>query len=191
MLAYKDVCTIGTGLILISSSFIMGVFYANQTYDYHLLFGQNIDQSHFDNSLRHYQTLYDTASPVLGGLGFISVLGLIGCLIKIYKPNPDLQMFEYASMIMFVVGICLFITNIKTGIESSVSGNWGEVTENQGLAVIASSNILLLMVFIGVVVLQAGLWYSNWEHQQRLAKFYAEETAAPAEAQPTEGKKEK
>ena len=46
---------------------------------------------------------------------------------------------------------------------------------NQGLAVIASSNIILLVVFSGVLVLQAGLWYTNWEYQQRLKTFYSED----------------
>ncbi|SCU96621.1 LAME_0F16864g1_1 [Lachancea meyersii CBS 8951] len=178
MLAYKEISTIGTGLILVATSFIMGVFYANQAYDFHVLFNPQVAQSHFDNSLRHYQTLADTPGAVLGGLAFVTFVGLVGCLIRIYKPNPDLQTFEYASVVMYVIGICLFITNIKTGVESAVSGNWGEVTQNQGVAVIGSSNIILLLVFIGVLVLQAGLWYSNWEYQVRLDKFLAEEAAA-------------
>ncbi|CUS22385.1 LAQU0S05e04192g1_1 [Lachancea quebecensis] len=201
-LTYKDVCTIGTGLILIGTSFIMGVFFANQTYDYHILFNAGLQPSHFENSLRHYQTLYYTAPPVLYALGAVVGLGLVGCLIKVYKPNPDLKVFEYATLVMYVIGVCMFITNIKTGIESSVSGNWGEVTENQGVAVIASSNVILLVIFVGVLVLQAGLWYSHWEYQQRLEQFYAEEakTAAAApttpasEAKPvkqTEAKKQK
>ncbi|SCU87296.1 LADA_0E03136g1_1 [Lachancea dasiensis] len=199
MLSYKELCTIGTGLILAASSFIFGVFYANQAYDYHILFNPRVGQTDFDNSLHHYQLLSQTPLPIFGGLVFVASVGLIGCLIRIFKPNPDLQAFEYATLVMYVVGICLFVTNIKTGVDSSVSGNWGEVTQNQGLAVIASSNILLLVVFLGVIVLQAGLWYSNWEFQQRLQKFYAEEKAAAAaattatssEPKPKESKKQK
>lgn len=170
----------------------MGVFFGNQPYDYHILFNPKIDQSHFDNSLRHYQTLFYTAPPVLYTLGFVTMIGIIGCLIKVYKPNPDLKVFEYATLGMYVLGVCLFITNVKTGIESAVSGNWGEVTENQGLAVVASSNVILLIVFIGVLVLQAGLWYSSWEYEQRLEQFYAAEAAASTTAdakKPADAKK--
>lgn len=182
--AYKDVTTIGTGFILVATSFIMGVFFANQTYDYPLLFNVDATQEHFDNALRHYQTLFHTADNVKYILLGVASLGLIGGLIRVYKPNPDLQLFEYCSLGLYVLGICVFITNVKTGIDCSITRNWGEVTENQGLAVIASSNVIVLLLFIGVIVLQAGLWYTKWEHQQRLQQFYAKEETA--KSQPTE-----
>lgn len=183
MISYKDISTIGTGLILIGTSFIMGVFYANQPYDYHVLFNKNATQLNYDNALRHYQTLYDTAPINYYLLGGIALVGMIGGLIRVYKPNPDLQTFEYCSLGLYVIGICVFITNIKTGIECSISHNWGEVTENQGIAVLGSSNIILLLVFTGVLVLQGGLWYTEWEHQQRLKAFYAQEAAEAAEGE--------
>ncbi|CEP64652.1 Shr3p LALA0_S12e03796g [Lachancea lanzarotensis] len=196
MVSYKELCAIGTTLIVASSTFIMGVFYANQAYDAHVLFNPQVAQSNFDNSLHHYQTLAETPMPVIGGLAFVAFVGLVGCLIRIYKPNSELQTFEYASLVMYVIGICLFITNIKTGIESAVSGEWGEVTPNQGVAVIGSSNIILIVVFIGVLLLQAGLTYSNWEFEQRMTKFLAEEEKEQAasnskKAQSEEPKKQK
>lgn len=172
---YNDICTIGSALILISTSFLMGVFFSNQAYDYHILFNPKMTQQHYNSALNHYQTLYYTGTPVLYILCFIAALGLIGGLIRIYKPESELQMFEYTSLGFFVLGICVFLTNIKTGIESSVSGRWGEVTQNQGLAVIASSNIIILIIFAGVLMLQGGLWYTKWEYQQGLASFYAKE----------------
>lgn len=191
-LSYNDVCTIGTGLILIGTSFIMGVFYANQTYDFPLLFDRDATQEHFDNALRHYQTLFHTAPTVKYIFAGVSLLGLIGGLIRVYKPNPDLQLFEYCSLALYVFGICVFLTNVKTGIDCSITRNWGEVTENQGLAVIASSNIILLLLFVGVIVLQAGLWYSRWELDQRLKVFYANEAAEQtAKVEPETDKKEK
>lgn len=191
MISYKDISTIGTGLILIGTSFIMGVFYANQTYDYPVLFDKNATQLTYDNALRHYQTLYHTAPINYYLLLAVVLVGLLGCLIRVYKPNPDLQTFEYCSLGLYVFGICVFITNIKTGIECSISHNWGEVTENQGIAVLGSSNIILLLLFTGVLVLQGGLWYTEWEHQQRLKTFYAQEAeeAAEAEKSQQQGKK--
>ncbi|AMD19412.1 HBR511Cp [Eremothecium sinecaudum] len=174
---YRDVCTIGSALILMSTCFIMGVFFANQTYDYHILFNPKMTQEHYDNALRHYQTLYYTSPKVLYAFAAFATLGMLGSLARVYKPNPELQLFEYGSMGMYFIGICVFLTNIKTGVESAVHGNWGEVTQNQGLAVIASSNIILLLVFSGVIALQAGLWYTEWEYEQRLAEFNSKEAA--------------
>ncbi|AQZ14542.1 SHR3 (YDL212W) [Zygosaccharomyces parabailii] len=175
MLGYKEACTLGMGLILCASSFIIGVFYANQTYDYRLLFPKESTQADFDNALRHYQTISKTPVPVLVPLGVVTAIGLIGHLIRIYKPNPDLRNFEYASLGLYFFGICVFLTNIKTGLVCSNTHEWGEVTENQGLAVLGSSNIILIIFFIGVLLLQGGLWYTHWDHQVRLKKFYEEE----------------
>ncbi|EGA59511.1 Shr3p [Saccharomyces cerevisiae FostersB] len=160
----------------------MGVFFSNMPYDYHLLFNPNSTQEHFDLALRHYQILHETPLPVIVTLCVVAGIGLVGGTIKVFKPNPELQMFEYCSLGLYVLAICVFLTNVKTGIDCSVSHNWGEVTENQGLAVIASSNIILLVMFAGVIILQIGLWYSNWDLQKRLKEFYAEEEREAANA---------
>ncbi|EDO15942.1 hypothetical protein Kpol_480p29 [Vanderwaltozyma polyspora DSM 70294] len=192
MITYADLCSVGTGLILISSSFLMGVFFANQPYDYDLLFNTSSTQEHFDSALKHYQTLYSTNPRVLYVLLGVTALGFIGSMIRIYKPNPDLQLFEYTSLGLFVFAICVFITNIKTGIECSITHNWGEVNENQGLAVLASSNIIFLLMLVGVILLQGGLWYTNWDYQKRLGEFFAAEQAEQAqqEKQQPESKKQ-
>ncbi|CAI4057727.1 hypothetical protein N7582_000919 [Saccharomyces uvarum] len=182
MFSYSDLCSIGTAMILSATTFLMGVFFSNQPYDYHLLFNANATQEHFDLALKHYQILHDTPFPIVVALGVIALIGLIGGTIKIYKPNPELQMFEYCSLGLYVLAICVFITNVKTGLDCTISHQWGEVTENQGLAVIASSNIILLLMFSGVIILQIGLWYSNWDLQKRLKQFYAEEQQEAANA---------
>ncbi|CAI4323078.1 ALI_collapsed_G0008110.mRNA.1.CDS.1 [Saccharomyces cerevisiae] len=182
MFSYSDFCSIGTAMILSATTFLMGVFFSNMPYDYHLLFNPNSTQEHFDLALRHYQILHETPLPVIVTLCVVAGIGLIGGTIKVFKPNPELQMFEYCSLGLYVLAICVFLTNVKTGIDCSVSHNWGEVTENQGLAVIASSNIILLVMFAGVIILQIGLWYSNWDLQKRLKEFYAEEEREAANA---------
>ncbi|CCE66125.1 hypothetical protein TPHA_0O01580 [Tetrapisispora phaffii CBS 4417] len=181
-LSYEEFCTIGTGLILVSSSFLMGVIFGNQPYDYNVLFKTNSTTEDFAASLNHYQQIYNTNPKVFYVLMGVATLGFIGSMIRIYKPNPELQLFEYTSLGLFVFAICIFITNIKTGVECTISHQWGEVTENQGLAVLASSNIIFLFFLGGTVVLQAGLWYTNWEYQKRLKAFFAEEAAERAAA---------
>ncbi|GAV53119.1 hypothetical protein ZYGR_0AI04010 [Zygosaccharomyces rouxii] len=181
MFTYSDACTVGMGLILSATSFIIGVFYANQAYDYRILFDHSSTQSDFDDALKHYQVLHKTPSPVLTGLAIVAVIGLVGHLIRIYKPNPDLRNFEYGSLVLYFFGVCVCLSNIKTGVISSVTREWGDVTENQGLAVLGSSNIILILFFIGVIMLQGGLWYTRWDHQVRLKQFFQEEAQEEAE----------
>lgn len=190
-LKYADFCSVSTGMIIASTSFLMGVFFANQSYDYDVLFNPAATEEHYKKALLHYQNLFYTPKPPLYALGLVTAIGVIGSLIKVYKPNPDLQLFEYGSLALFVLGVCVFLTNIKTGVESAVHGNWGDVTEFQGIAVIGSSNIILLVVFCGVLVLQAGLWYTNWEYQQRLKAWHEKEARESAKDTVKETKKQK
>ncbi|SMN21331.1 similar to Saccharomyces cerevisiae YDL212W SHR3 Endoplasmic reticulum packaging chaperone [Maudiozyma saulgeensis] len=193
MISYKAMCTLGSAVILVSTSFIMGVFYSNLAYDYKILFQPAlVTAEDFERTLKHYQFLNEVGQPLLYILSAIAFLGLVGHMVRLYKPNEDLKLFEYASLGMFVMGICVFITNIKTGIECSLTGNWGEVTENQGIAVLGSSNIILLCVFLGVLLLQAGLWWANYDLDTRMKQFYAEEAkeaTAKKEQTPKKGGK--
>lgn len=181
MLSYTDACTVGMGLILSATSFLIGVFYANQAYDYRILFRQDSIQSDFNDALKHYQILHKTPLPILIGLGTVAAVGLLGHLIRIYKPNPDLRNFEYGSLVLYFLGVCVCLSNVKTGVTAAVTHEWGDVTENQGLAVLASSNIILIMFLTGVIMLQGGLWYTRWEHQVRLKQFYEEEAREEAQ----------
>ncbi|KAL6948540.1 hypothetical protein ACO0QE_001008 [Hanseniaspora vineae] len=188
---YKEVCSIGTGLILSGTFFVIGLITAQFPYDLPLLFDKNVTQQHFDNSLNHYQNLYYTPKYIMGIYIALYSLGMLGCLIRIYKPHPDLQMFEYGTLILYFLTVCVFLTNVKTGIDSCHYREWGEITENQGLAVIGSSNLIILIIISGVLILQIGLWWTNWDYQGRLQEFFAEEekeanaTAAAAAADAT------
>lgn len=169
-----------TGIIIATASCLIGVFLGSEPYDYQLLFNGQSTQAHFDKALEHYRTLHETPLPVLYILAAVALLGISANIVRIYKPNPELSMFEYCSLGLYVIAVSLFITNIKTGVECAVTGHWGDVTQNEGLAVLASSHVILILVLLGVILLQAGLWYSNMDYQKRLAQFYAEEAAEKA-----------
>ena len=173
---YKDLCSLSSTIIVMSTCFIMGVFYSNLSYDSRILFNSGVptDQD-FDLVLNHYQTLHATPKYLLFGLAFVASLGILGHIVRTFKPNPDLQYFEYGSLILYVLGICLFLTNIKTGIECSITHQWGEVDEHQGLAVLGSSNVILLCIFLGVVFIQGGLWWSTLDYEKRMAEFLERE----------------
>lgn len=191
-LSYKAACSLCSTIILMCTCFIMGVFYSNLSYDSHLLFNPTgPTEADYALVLTHYQTLRATATPLLYILAAIAAVGIIAHLVRTYKPNPELQYFEYGSLIVYILGICVFITNIKTGIDCTITHQWGEVDEQSGLAVLGSSNIILLCVFSGVIFLQAGLWWSTMDYEARLAQFVEEERLQQlkaATAQPTKTK---
>lgn len=115
-------------------------------------------------------------------------LGFIGMGIKIYKPSDDAKYFEYGSLLLYVISICIYLTNLKTGAESAVVGEWGEVDWMTGINVIGASQAMIIFLLGGIIALQVGLYYAEWDYQQRLAaaalddekeKVKEKETPAP------------
>ncbi|CCK72843.1 Shr3p KNAG_0L02270 [Huiozyma naganishii CBS 8797] len=194
MVSYKELCAVSQAVIVGTTCFVSGVFYNNLSYDFHILFpgSSPITDEHFANSLRHYQLLYGTHRFLVYTLGVIAMLGVLAHVVRTYKPNPELQYFEYGSLILYILGVCIFITNIKTGMECAITHQWGEVTENEGLAVLGCSNIIMIAIFTGVLFIQFGLWYSTNDYEKRLKAFQEEEEAeAKAKAKESSTKKGK
>lgn len=180
---YKDLLPVANGLIIAGVFFFLGLLMGNFPYDCKTLFTQEVTQEAFDNSLRHYQTWAEIPRIPLHILHFFIGLGFIGMFIKLYKPSEDTKYFEYGSLLLYVLAVCVYLTNLKTGAESALYGDWGEVDSNTGINVIAASSAMIIFLLGGIITLQAGLFYGEWDYQQRLEVFNREEAErAAAEA---------
>ncbi|GMM36912.1 Shr3 protein [Saccharomycopsis crataegensis] len=178
---YAKLVPIGIGLALSATSFLLGLVYAQVPYTYFTLFSepQPVD---FDESLAHYQRWYRL--PILGyiPLFIVTLLGFTGLLIVLYKPGANLKLYDYTSLGLYFFGVCVAITNIKTGIAAAAYGTWGEVDMPTGINVIGASQCMMVFFLLGVLVLQAGRYYqiiedenSEIEYQQRLKEFEKQE----------------
>ena len=172
---FKDVEDFGLILINLSTFTLFGMLISQWNYDIPVLFDPNASPSHFDRFLQHYFSFNSISIYTVIFYGFIYGLGLLGAIVRVTKPHPDYQLFEYGTFVLIFLFLCVFLTNVKTGIEACSHRKWGDVTEKQGLQVLAASNLILLVILLGVIILQAGLWYTKWEYQKRLNEFYEEE----------------
>lgn len=170
---YKDLIPVGTTLIVGAVCFGLGVIYGNWPYSVETLYRYNTDA--FDLTLRHYQMWANTPPFVHYVFHAVMGLGLIGCFIKLYKPDPESQYFEYGTLALVMLSIVVYLTNLRTGINSCISGNWGEVDQNTGLNVMAASQVMVAVILLGVLVLQGGLYYAELEDRDLQRKFYAEQ----------------
>lgn len=152
----------------------------NFPYDFKTLFTQQVTQEAFDNSLRHYQTWAQVPRVALHIIHAFIGLGFIGMFIKLYKPSEDSKYFEYGSLLLYVLAVCVYLTNLKTGAESALYGEWGEVDPNTGINVIAASSAMIIFLLGGIITLQVGLYYGEWDYQQRLEAFNKEEAEREA-----------
>lgn len=120
--------------------------------------------------------------------GFI---GLAGLVIKLYKPSESNKLFDGGSLFLYTVGIIIYLTNLRRGGASADVRVWGEVDEHTGINIIAASQVLIVLTFLGVLGLQVGQFWAEIE-DQKLAKKFAddEKTRAAAAATAAAAKKD-
>lgn len=177
-----------------ASFYFLGLLSANWIYDFNTLFNANVTTEMFENSITHYKTWAEIPRIPLHVIHAILGLGFIGSFIKIYKPSEDAKYFEYGTLGLYLLTFCVYLTNLRTGAESAVSGNWGDVDSFTGVNVLAASQIIMIILLFGVIMLQCGLYYGEWEYQNRLAAFnkeLEEEKVEESKKSEEESKKEK
>lgn len=183
-MAYQDLLPVGTALIICATSFGLGVIYSNLPYDFNTLW--TMKPGAFETSMAHYAQWVNAPMRVHHILHVVIGLGLSGCFIKLFKPDPEVKYFEYGTLGLMMVGVVIYLTNLRIGANSCISGQWGEVDPNTGINVMAASQFMIVIVLVGVLVLQGGLYYAQWYDQQLRQKFYEEEKKRESGEKPQE-----
>ncbi|CUM45653.1 uncharacterized protein AC631_01577 [Debaryomyces fabryi] len=177
-MAYKDIVPVGSALIIGATSFGLGVFYANLPYDLNTLWRHDETGNAFITSLAHYSIWGNSPAYVHHIFHFVMALGFIGAFIKLYKPSEDAKYFEYGSLFLYMVGVIIYLTNLRIGVNSCLAGEWGEVDMPTGINVMAASQVMIGFALFGVLLLQGGLYYAEWYDNKLKQKFFEEEERA-------------
>ncbi|KAF5213390.1 hypothetical protein E0198_000911 [Clavispora lusitaniae] len=178
-MAYKDIVPVGTGLIICATSFALGVIYANLPYDYFTLW--TFDPNGIERSVAHYSAWANAPMRVHHILHVVALLGLSGCFIKLYKPHPEIKYFEYGTLGLMMVAIVIYLTNLRIGVNSALTGLWGDVDMATGINVMAASQFMMVVALFGVLILQGGLYYAEW-YDKKIQHEFLEKERARADA---------
>lgn len=181
-MAYEDLVPVGSALIIFATSFALGSIYSNLPYDYFTLWSFKADG--VERSVAHYAAWANTPMRVHHLLHVVIALGLVGSFIKLFKPHPDAKLFEYGSLGLMMLAVMIYLTNLRIGVNSASTGQWGEVDATTGINVVAASQFMMVVALVGVLVLQGGLYYATWYEQKIQAEFLAKNPdEAPVEVQ--------
>lgn len=179
----------------------MGILFSSFPYDYNVLWTTPPDREHYFKVLEdHIKFLY-ASPPIITRILHIAIgTGLIGFITKLYKASEANMLFDGASLVLYMAGITVYLTNIVKGFRVVTAGIYGAVegtpiedgTENDyvsredTLRVFAASNTILALVLVGVLTLQAGQWYALRKEEAEIEGF-----AKQAEEKKKAGKKNK
>jgi hypothetical protein len=139
----------------------------------------------------------------------------LGFLLKLYKPSESNMLFDGASLVLYMCGVIVYITNIVKGLRVVSAGSYGEgelvegevvagvkgdisgvegvagVGREDSLRVLSATHTILALVLVGVLVLQAGQWYAERKEGQEMERMREREEKRKAEGRGVSGGKKK
>ena len=147
------------------------MLFSSFPYDYPILWTSALTTpEYFDFLEAHLQFLH-ASPPIIPRILHIAIsIGFIGFFIKLFKPSEANLLFDGASLVLYVIGVVVYITNIVKGLRIITIGDYEQLLEGSteaiigredSLRVLAASNTILALVLVGVLVLQAGQWYAE------------------------------
>jgi hypothetical protein len=161
-----------------ATCFFLGILFACFPYDYPLLWTKEpVTPEYYDQLETHLKFMHQSP-PLIGRLlNIIVSVGFLGFFIKLFRPSEANFLFDGASLILYFIGVAVYIANIVKGLRTVSSGIWDDPAnrgsregENPGetilgrddsLKVLSASNTILALVLVGVLVIQAGQWYAE------------------------------
>ena len=120
---------------------------------------------------------------------------MLGFVTKLYEASQANLLFDGASLVLYMCGVIVYITNIVKGLRVVTAGVYGQtaaveveasnivvdekpdgsnreaIGREDSLRVLAASNTILALVLIGVLVLQAGQWYAQQKEDAEIAEM--------------------
>lgn len=139
---------------------------------------------YFDLQENHIKFLHASPPLISRILHIVIGTGILGFLLKLYKPSEANMLFDGASLVLYMCSVTVYVANIVKGLRTVTAGAYGGPTGPGGdklevkdggyigredsLRVLAASNTILALVLVGVLVLQAGQWYAQRKEQQEI-----------------------
>lgn len=181
-----------TFMIIGPTCFFLGILFAMFPYDFPLLWtSAPVPASYYDQMETHLRFMHGAPPLIARLLNIIVFVGFSGFFIKLFKPSESNMLFDGASLVLYVIGVGIYIANIVKGLRAASSGIWhteefqgtshsGPVTgeillgREDSLKVMAASNTILALVLVGVLVLQAGQWYAERKDIEEMERMEEE-----------------
>ncbi|PHH59192.1 hypothetical protein CDD82_2533 [Ophiocordyceps australis] len=175
---YRGSGSFATFLIIGPTCFFLGILFASFPYDFQLLWTKEpVSDTYYDQLETHLRFMHQSP-PLIGRiLNIMMSVGYLGFFSKLFRPSEANFLFDGASLILYTIGVAVYLSNIVRGLRAISANLWEspEFLENaegrfegeyvlgreDSLKVLAASNTILALVLIGVLILQAGQWYAE------------------------------
>lgn len=141
--------------------------------------------SYYDQLESHLRFIHQSPPLIARLLNIICAVGFLGFFTKLFRPSEANVLFDGASLVLYVIGVGVYVANIVKGLRLVSAGVWDDPQSAEGLIrhegpltgdivlgredslrVLSASNTILALVLVGVLVLQAGQWYAERKEEE-------------------------
>ncbi|POS88219.1 hypothetical protein EPUL_000799 [Erysiphe pulchra] len=180
----RGVSSFATFMIISPVCFFLGILFSALPYDYPLLWTSDVTPDAYYDQLETHLKFIHASPPLISRMLHIAIgIGFFGLFIKLFKPSEANLLFDGASLVLYVVAVVVYISNIVKGLRIVTNGSYGADENDPNLAigrvdslkVLAASNTILALMLVGILVLQAGEWYAERKDHDETAKFVKDE----------------
>ncbi|KAI0022251.1 secretory component protein-like protein [Xylariomycetidae sp. FL0641] len=188
---YRGSASFATFMIIGPTCFFLGILFAEFPYDFPLLWTKDpIPPSYLDQLEAHLGFVHRSPPLIARVLSIMFGVGFLGFFVKLFKASESNMLFDGASLVLYLIGVGVYVANIVKGLRMVSAGTWhdpafpGNLPKDQqqaggelvlgredSLKVMAASNTILALVLVGVLVLQAGQWYAERKDNEEYDKM--------------------
>ncbi|KAH8675732.1 ER membrane protein SH3-domain-containing protein [Xylariales sp. PMI_506] len=203
---YRGSSSFATFLIIGPTCFFLGILFAQFPYDFPLLWTSDaVDPLYLDQLETHLKFMHQSPPIISRILHIMVATGFLGFFVKLFRPSEANMLFDGSSLVLYLIGVGIYIANIVKGLRTISAGIWNEdgfartvdgpltgsvvLGREDSLKVLSASNTILALVLVGVLVLQAGQWYAERKDKEDTEKFEREQQEKKATGTGTASKK--
>ncbi|CAK7264501.1 Protein csh3 [Sporothrix epigloea] len=202
---YYGSSSFATFMIIGPVCFFLGLLFSFFPYDFPLLWTSDpVPLEYYDQLVIHLKFIHQSPPFIARLLTMVISVGYIGFFVKLFRPSEANVLFDGSSLVLYIIGTGIYITNIVQGLRTVSANIWDDpavmeahsgplsgdvlLTREDSLKVMSASNTILALVLVGVLILQAGQWYaerreaSDYEEVSRQEKEAAASAASPEAA---------
>ncbi|KAI1420599.1 secretory component protein-like protein [Xylaria sp. FL1777] len=208
---YRGSSSFATFMIIGPVCFFLGILFAEFPYDFPLLWTSDpIEPTYLDQLETHLKFVHQSPPLISRMLSIMIGTGFCGFFIKLFRASESNMLFDGASLVLYVIGVGVYVANIVKGLRFVSAGIWhapdfaanlapsssGNAQDAEGhiilgredsLKVMAASNTILALVLVGVLVLQAGQWYAERKDNEEYERAQNDAAAAAGQEKNANG----
>lgn len=112
----RGIAAFASYMIIGPTCFFLGMLFSSFPYDYPLLWTSAVINPAYLDQLETHLKFIHASPPLISRVLHIAIaVGLSGFFIKLFKPSEANLLFDGASLVLYVIGIIVYLTNIVKG----------------------------------------------------------------------------